>query len=106
MPALARSSTSGGEEAVAVAGHQGLHHRMVRARRSAAERGPGRSAAGAAGHLMQELIGALGRAQVAAVEAEIGIDHADQGQHGEMMALGDHLGADQEIDLVLLTCRR
>ena len=58
--------------------------------------------AGAARHLVQELIGALGRAQVAALEAEIGIDHADQGQHGEMVALGDDLGADQQVDLMLL----
>ena len=58
-------------------------------------------AAGAARHLMQQLVGALGRAQVAALETEIGIHHADQGQHREMMALGDDLGADQQVDLML-----
>ena len=43
-------------------------------------------------------IGALGRAQIAAAEAEIGIDHADQGQQREMMPLGDDLRADQHVD--------
>ena len=38
---------------------------------------PGRScAAGAAGDLVEQLVGALGGAQVAAVQAEIGVDHA------------------------------
>src|SRR3546814_12337714 len=44
------------------------------------------------------LKGALGRAQVAAVEPEVGIDDADEGEVGEMIALGDELGADDDID--------
>src|SRR3546814_11697064 len=44
------------------------------------------------------LKGALGRAQVAAVEPEVGIDDADEGEVGEMIALGDELRADDDID--------
>ena len=68
---------------------------------------PGRScAAGAAGDLVEQLEGALGGAQVAAVQAEIGIDHGDQGEVGEVMALGRHLGADQDVDLARDPCAR
>ena len=65
------------------------------------EQHPPRSLAppGAARDLVEQLEGALGRAQIAALEAEIGIDHADQGQHGKVMAFGQHLGADDQIDL-------
>ena len=45
------------------------------------------------------------RAQVAAAQAEIGVDHADQGQLREVVALGGDLGADQDVDLALLTTR-
>src|SRR3546814_9964815 len=44
------------------------------------------------------LKGALGRAQGAAVEPEVGIDDADAGEVGEMIALGDELRADDDID--------
>ena len=56
------------------------------------------AAPGAAGDLLDLLEAALGRAQVAAGEAEVGIDHADQGQVGEVIALGDQLGADDDVD--------
>ncbi len=55
-------------------------------------------AAGAADHLMQELKGALGGARVAVVEAEIGVDDADEIEHREMMALGDELGANDDVE--------
>ena len=60
------------------------------------------AAAGAAGDLADLLEAALGGAQVAAGKAEIGIDHADQGQVGEVIALGDELGADDDVDLARL----
>ena len=63
---------------------------------------PGCVAAGAAGHLIEKLEGALGGAQVAVREAEIGVDHADQRQLREVVALGDELGADDDIDLAVL----
>ena len=59
------------------------------------------AAPGAAGDLLDLLEGALGGAQVSAGQAEIGIDHADQGQHRKMVPLGDNLGPDQHIVAVL-----
>ena len=53
---------------------------------------------GAARDLRDLLVGPLGRAQVAAFEPEVGIDHAHQRQFGEMEALGDELGADDHVD--------
>ena len=38
----------------------------------------------------------------ACAEAEIAVDHADQREPREVMALGDELGADDDIDLALL----
>src|SRR4029079_5248630 len=54
------------------------------------------------GDLAQELEGALRRARVSLRQAEIGVDHADQSQAREMMALGDELRADDDIDLARL----
>ena len=106
MPAARALGQLGGEEAVAVAGDQRLHHRMLR--HVGLEQRPARplGAAGAAGDLMEQLEGPLGGAQIAAVQAEIGIDHADQGQVGKVMALGDDLGADQDVDLARDPCAR
>ena len=52
-------------------------------------------------HLRQELEGALRRAQVAEGEAEIGVDDADQRQARKVVALGDELRADDDVDLAL-----
>ena len=60
------------------------------------------AAPGAPGDLHDLLEGALGRAQIAAVEPEIGIDHADQRQVGEVIALGHQLRADDDVDLARL----
>ena len=38
-------------------------------------------------------------------EAEIGVDHPDQRQAREMVALGDELGADEDVDLAALDRR-
>ena len=51
---------------------------------------------GAPGHLDDELGHALGGAEVGAIEAIVGIQDADQGDAGEVMALGQHLGAHQQ----------
>ena len=56
------------------------------------------AAPGAARDLADLLEAPLGGAQVAAREAEVGIDHADQGELGEVIALGDELGADDDVD--------
>ena len=55
-------------------------------------------ASGAADHLMQELKGALGGARIAVAQAEIGIDDADEVELGEVMALGDELRADDDVE--------
>ena len=61
-----------------------------------------RLAAGAPRHLIEQLEGALGGARVGLREAEIAVDHADQRQPRKMMALGDELRADDDIDLAVL----
>ena len=58
-------------------------------------------AAGAAGHLAEQLEGALGGARIAIGQAEIGIDDADQRHVGEIVALGDQLRADDDVGLAL-----
>ena len=95
-PALLRLA---GHEAVEVARDQRLHHRML-GREGLQQHPPRRlGAAGAAGDLVQQLHRALGGAQIAAGEAEIGVHHADQRQMREMPAFGDDLRADEQIDL-------
>ena len=54
-------------------------------------------AAGPAGDLADQLEGLLGGAQVAALQPEVGVDDADEGQQREVVALGDELGADHEV---------
>ena len=50
---------------------------------------------------MQQLERALGRARIAIAETEIGIDDADQVELGEMVTLGDQLGADDDVEAAL-----
>ena len=79
-------------ERFAVLRDQRAHHRvfgLVGLEIAAADAGV---AAGAADHLMQELEGALGGTRVAVVEAQVGVDDADEVELGEVMALGDGLG--------------
>ena len=57
------------------------------------------AAPGAPAHLMEQLIGALGRAHVAARQPQVGIHHAYQRKLWEVMPLGHHLRADQHVDL-------
>ncbi|MBE7452555.1 MAG: hypothetical protein HS111_27850 [Kofleriaceae bacterium] len=62
---------------------------------------PGRPAraTGAAGDLRQELEGALLGAEVRQRQRGVGAQDADEGDAGEVVALGHHLGADQDVDL-------
>jgi len=55
--------------------------------------------AGAAGDLGEELEGALARAEVGGIEGEVGIEDADEGDVGEVEPFGDHLGAEEDVDL-------
>ena len=52
-------------------------------------------AAGAPAHLLQELVGALGRAEVRQLEDGVCVDHAHHGHIWEVEPLGDHLSAQQ-----------
>ncbi len=56
------------------------------------------AAAGAASDLGEELKGAFAGAEVGEVQAEVGMDDADEGDVGEVEAFGDHLGADEDVD--------
>lgn len=52
---------------------------------------------GATRHLGDQLSHALECAEIGAEERLVGVDHADQRQAGEVVALGQHLGADQNL---------
>ena len=85
-------------ERFAVLRDQRAHHRvfgLMGLQIAAADAGV---AAGAADHLMQQLEGALGGARVAVVEAQIGVDDADEVELRKVMALGDELGADDDVE--------
>ena len=43
--------------------------------------------------------GPLAGAEIGHVQREIGIDDSDQSDVGEMQTFGDHLGADEDVDL-------
>lgn len=90
----------GRKKTIAVPIHQGLHHWVLG--HVGLEQDAARSSrpAGAAGHLVKQLIGALGRAQVTARKPEIRIDHANQGQQWKMMPLSYNLRSDQQVDLL------
>ena len=55
-----------------------------------------------AGYLGQELEGALGGTKIREMEADICGDHADELDAWEIVSLGDHLGADDDVDLFVL----
>ena len=55
------------------------------------------AASGAAGRLLQQLEGALGRARIAVGEADVGVDDADERQQRKVVALGDELRADDDV---------
>jgi hypothetical protein len=50
-----------------------------------------------AGGLREELEGPFGGAEVGYAEADVGVDEADEGDVGDVVAFGDHLGADQDV---------
>ena len=88
-------------ERLAVLRDQRAHHRMlglVGLQIAAADTG---IAPGAPDHLMQQLEGALGGARIAVGETEIGVDDADQVELREVMAFGDQLRADDDVEAAL-----
>lgn len=58
------------------------------------------AATGAAGDLGEELEDAFAGTEVGDVEADVGVKDADQGDVGKVEAFGDHLGADEDVDLL------
>ena len=57
------------------------------------------AAAGAPGHLREQLKRPLGGAEVRQPEPDIGRDDADERDVREIVALGDHLRADEHVEL-------
>ena len=56
------------------------------------------AAAGASRHLIEQLEGALRGARIAASQSQIGVDDADEREMRKIVALGDKLGADDDIE--------
>ena len=54
-------------------------------------------AAGPPRRLAQKLKRALGGSRIGIGKADVGIDHAHEGQQRKIMPLGDELGADDEV---------
>ena len=80
QPGCARARRSRAVEGLGVARNQRLHHRMLGLIGLQQAEALAAGAAGPAGHLAEQLEGALGGAQIAVGQAEIGVDHADQRQ--------------------------
>ena len=57
------------------------------------------AAAGAAGDLGEQLEGAFAGAEVRDDAGQVGVDDPDQRDVRKMQALGDHLRADEDVDL-------
>src|SRR5579862_7194737 len=60
------------------------------------------AASGASGDLGEELKGALGSAKIWESERDIGSDHADQRHAVNVVAFGDHLGADEKVEFAFV----
>ena len=105
-PASRRAAISLRVEGLAVARDDGADHRVLR--REGLDQCPARAAGAsrASGHLRQELERPLRRAHVAEGEAEVAVDDADQRQERKIVALGDELGADDDVDLAFLDRRQ
>jgi len=96
----------GGQEPLQVVAQQGGHHRVLGAE-GLQQDAPGRfRPPRAAGHLVQQLHGALARPQVAARQAQVGIHHADEREMREVPSLGDDLRADDQVHLARLDLAR
>ena len=87
------------QEAIAVTGGEGPHGWIVRLIGLDQSPAWAFSTARTTGDLAEQLIGPLAGAQVAALQAAIGIDHADLGETREIMSFSDDLGADQDINI-------
>ena len=73
--------------------------RVLRVARLDEDRARTLAAARATRHLDEELETALGRAEIRHGERGVGVDHADQRHVRKIVALRDHLRADEDVDL-------
>ena len=58
------------------------------------------AASGASGDLSDELEGTLTGAEIRNMQAEVGVENSNQSDIGKMQTFGNHLGADEDIDLL------
>src|ERR1700677_2313837 len=81
----------------------GILHRIMVLKISLQNYFTGRlAAAGTAGDLREQLKGALGGAEVRQSQGAVGTDHADQGDAVNVVPLGDHLRAHQQIEFTFI----
>src|SRR5262249_1819832 len=80
---------------------QGLHDRMVRLMRLQQATPLPRRPPGATRDLVQELESPFGRPGIAIGEPEVGVDDTNQVELWKMVALGDNLGSDDDIDMAI-----
>ena len=64
------------------------------------------AAAGSAGYLGDEVEGSFGGAEVGEMEGRVGVDDAYEGDVGEVEPLGDHLGAEEDLDVAVFEERQ
>ena len=83
---------SRGELNGVVIGKQGLQHNLARSL----------AASRASRHLRQQLKGPLGGPEVRETQGAVGAHHAHQRDIGNVVSLGNHLRAHQQIDLARL----
>lgn len=60
------------------------------------------AAPGSPGDLGQQLEGSLSGPKIGNVETDVGVENSDQGDFRKVKAFGDHLGADEQVDLFRL----
>src|SRR4051812_43301283 len=77
---------------------QGVMMRMIRLNQDATRQV---AATGAAGHLRNQLEGPLSGAKIRQRQARVNRNDSDQSDIGKIMALGQHLRADEQINLTL-----
>src|SRR5262249_40790860 len=91
-----------GVERLAVGSEERAHHRMLGLMSLQIADAAALLTAGAADNLVQELERPLGGTWIAVAQPKVGVDDADQVELGEMVALGNELCADDDVDQAAL----
>ena len=89
----------GFEESFVVVGLGGEDGDMLRGERLDDDAAGALASTGTAGDLGEELEGAFRGAKIGNVEGDVGGNDPDEGDVGKVEALGDHLGADEDVVL-------